>query len=144
MNIKHSEQGAIVLFDGVCHLCQSAVKFMIKRDLKGHFHYASLQSAVGRRLIEENGVNAEHLDTIVLFDKNNYYIRSTAALHIAKGLSFPWPLLYGFVLIPRFIRDAIYRVIAANRYRLFGRDETCLVPTKELRRRFLEDDQHLT
>lgn len=144
MNIKHSEPDAIVLFDGVCHLCQGAVKFMIKRDPKGHFHYASLQSAAGRRMMEENGVNAEHLDTIVLFDKNNYYTLSTAALHIAKGLRFPWPLLYGFIIIPRFIRNAIYRVIAANRYRLFGRDETCLVPTKELRSRFLEDGQPLT
>ncbi|GGH13190.1 thiol-disulfide oxidoreductase DCC family protein [Paenibacillus segetis] len=144
MNIDHSEPDAIVLFDGVCHLCQGAVKFIIKRDPKGRFHYASLQSPAGRRLMAENGVNAELLDTIVLFDKNNYYIRSTAALHIAKRLTFPWPLLYGFIVIPRFIRDAIYRVIAANRYRLFGRDETCLVPTKELRSRFLEDGQHLT
>lgn len=139
MDMEHSEPDAVILFDGVCHLCQGVVKFLIKRDPTGRFHFASLQSEAGRRLLEEKGVHVEHLGTIIVLEKDNYYIRSTGALRIAKRLRFPWPLLYGLIIVPRFIRDAVYRLVAANRYRFFGKDETCLVPTKELSKRFLKD-----
>ncbi|MEF2967085.1 thiol-disulfide oxidoreductase DCC family protein [Paenibacillus sp. M1] len=131
---------AVVLFDGVCHLCQGAVKFIIRRDPRGRFKFASLQSEAGRRLSGEEAEPSGTPGTIVLIDRNGAsYTRSTAALRIAKGLKFPWPLLYGFILVPRPIRDAVYRWIAANRYRWFGKDEACLVPTPEIRGRFLRD-----
>jgi predicted DCC family thiol-disulfide oxidoreductase YuxK len=136
----YSEPKVIVLFDGICHLCQGAVKFIIKRDPDGIFHYASLQSEIGRKLMERSGLSEIPSGTMVLLENDNYYIRSTAALRIAKLLRFPWALMYGFIVIPRFVRDGIYNVVAANRYRWFGRDEVCYIPKKEWSGRFLSDD----
>ncbi|WP_055109128.1 thiol-disulfide oxidoreductase DCC family protein [Paenibacillus ihumii] len=133
---------SVVLFDGVCHLCQGAVKFIIKRDPERRFRFASLQSEAGKRILQDSPdhLNLGRQDTIVLYQNGAYYTRSSAALRIAKGLRYPWPLAYGFILVPRFLRDAVYRFVAANRYRWFGKDETCLVPTKENKQRFLQDE----
>lgn len=142
MTRKTGQEPNIVLFDGVCHLCQGAVKFIIKRDPGRRFRFASLQSEAGKRLLQGSSrqdISSERIDTIVLYQNGAYYTRSSAALRIAKGLQFPWPLAYGFIIVPRFIRDAVYRVVAANRYRWFGKDETCLVPTKDNKERFLQD-----
>ncbi|GIP57258.1 hypothetical protein J15TS10_10720 [Paenibacillus woosongensis] len=84
-------------------------------------------------------ISPDRINTIVLYQNGVYYTRSSAALRIAKGLRYPWPLAFGFIIVPRFIRDAVYRIVAANRYRWFGKDETCLVPTKENKERFLQD-----
>lgn len=130
---------SIVLFDGVCHLCQGAVKFIIKRDPAGRFHFASLQSAAASRLLHGTEGQAEMPDSIVLIERGVCYTRSAAALRIAKGLRFPWPLLYAFIAVPRGLRDMVYKAVAKNRYRLFGKDEACLVPTKEIKDRFLPD-----
>ncbi|MNW36350.1 hypothetical protein D3C74_133630 [compost metagenome] len=135
-----NDQHAVVLFDGVCHMCQGAVKFIIKRDPVGRFKFASLQSGTAERLLSNNGIRAEDkLGTIVLIENGNKYTRSTAALRIAKGLRFPWPILYCLSIVPPVIRNAVYKWIAANRYRWFGKDDACMVPTPEIRKRFIED-----
>lgn len=142
MTRETEQEQSVVLFDGVCHLCQGAVKFIIKRDPERRFRFASLQSEAGKRILKgsaNRGLNSGRIDTIVLYQDGAYYTRSSAALRIAKGLRFPWPLAFGFIIVPRFIRDAVYRIVAANRYRWFGKDETCLVPTKENKQRFLQD-----
>lgn len=133
-----SETYAVVLFDGVCHLCQGAVKFIIKRDPSGRFRFASRQSETGRRLLGKTEAGSAGLETIVLIDQNGkVYTRSSAALRIARGLRFPWPCFAVLGLIPKGLRDRIYNRVAANRYRWFGKDEACLVPTPEIRERFL-------
>ncbi|WP_028540244.1 thiol-disulfide oxidoreductase DCC family protein [Paenibacillus sp. J14] len=129
----------VILFDGVCHLCQGAVKFIIKHDPAGRFRFASLQSQAGSRLLQAAGAHEKSLDSVVLIENGTYYIRSAAALRIARGLRYPWPLLYALIVIPKGLRDAVYQFIAKHRYRWFGKDETCLVPTRELRERFLEE-----
>ncbi|AZK48319.1 thiol-disulfide oxidoreductase DCC family protein [Paenibacillus lentus] len=142
MTRKMEQTQSVVLFDGVCHLCQGAVKFIINRDPGHRFRFASLQSEAGRRILQDSQnpeISSERVDTIVLYQNGAYYTRSSAALRIAKGLKFPWPLAYGFIIVPRFIRDAVYRVVAANRYRWFGKDDSCLVPNLENKARFLQD-----
>lgn len=129
----------VILFDGVCHLCQGAVKFIIKRDPAGRFRFASLQSQAGSRMLRAAEACEESLDSVVLIERGTYYTRSAAALRIARGLRYPWPLLYALIVVPRGLRDAVYRYVAKHRYRWFGKDESCLVPTRELKERFLED-----
>ncbi|TKH38835.1 thiol-disulfide oxidoreductase DCC [Paenibacillus polymyxa] len=133
----HTEH-SIVLVDGVCHFCQGATHFIIKRDPKGIFHFGSLQSEVGQELLRAGGLSADQLDTFVLIEDGTYYTRSTAALRIAKRLRFPYPLAYVFILIPRFVRNAAYNWVARNRYRWFGKDEEdqCQIPPPEIRKRF--------
>src|SRR5690606_21875818 len=112
----------VILFDGVCNLCNSAVDFTIQRDKKGRFKFASLQSDSAKELLESTGIsveNAEKLDTILLLKDNILYEKSSAALRIAKQLNGLWPVMYGFIIIPPFIRDFIYDFIAKNRYKWF-------------------------
>ncbi|HEY4392044.1 MAG TPA: thiol-disulfide oxidoreductase DCC family protein [Paenibacillus sp.] len=140
MSGKNADQAAIVLFDGVCLLCQGAVKFIIKHDPGAHFKFASLQSDVGRRLLQQyGGVGAidESMNTMFLLERESLYTRSSAALKIAKRLKFPWPLLYALIIVPRCIRDAVYRWVANNRYRWFGQSDTCMLPAKGIEERFL-------
>ncbi|MUG86796.1 DUF393 domain-containing protein [Paenibacillus timonensis] len=132
-------KGHVILFDGVCHLCQGAVKFIIKRDPVGRFRFASLQSPAGSRLLKAAVAREEALDSVVLIEHGTPYTRSAAALRIARGLRYPWPLLYVLIIVPRGLRDAAYQFVAKHRYRWFGKDEACLVPTRELKERFLED-----
>jgi predicted DCC family thiol-disulfide oxidoreductase YuxK len=140
MSVQRNQRNEhVILFDGVCHLCKGAVKFIIKRDPAGRFRFASLQSEAGSRLLQAAGAHEESLDSVVLIENGSYYIRSAAALRIARGLRYPWPLLYALIVVPKGLRDAVYQFIARHRYRWFGKDETCLVPTRELRERFLED-----
>ena len=131
-------QHRILLFDGVCHLCEAAVQFVLKRDPSGHFHFAALQSETGRRLLKLRGLGAVNLTTMVLIEDDKHYTRSDAALRVARRLSGLWPLLSVFCIVPRRLRNVAYDWIARNRYRWFGKREACLMPTAELRRRFLE------
>jgi predicted DCC family thiol-disulfide oxidoreductase YuxK len=124
----------VVLFDGVCNLCNGAVRFILARDPAGRFRFASLQSEAARRLLRDDG----RAETIVLLEAGKTYTKSTAALRIARGLRFPWPLLYAFVAVPRPLRDLVYDWVARHRYRWFGKRETCLLPTPEVRGRFVE------
>jgi predicted DCC family thiol-disulfide oxidoreductase YuxK len=129
---------AIVLFDGVCNLCTSTVQFIIKRDPHGYFTFASLQSEVGRRLLETHGLQPDALDTFVVVEGSRCFTRSDAALRVAQHLSGGWALLRGLSLIPKPIRDWGYTVIARNRYRWFGTHETCMVPSRDILDRFLQ------
>jgi predicted DCC family thiol-disulfide oxidoreductase YuxK len=130
--------GDIVLFDGVCNLCNGAVRFIVARDPDARYRFAALDSDAARAVLRQIGVRTTLPDSIVLVDNTGVSSRSTAALRIARRLTFPWPLLYVFMLVPRPLRDAVYDFVARNRYRWFGRQELCLVPTPDLRGRFLE------
>ena len=129
---------ATILFDGVCNLCNGFVRFVIARDPAARFRFAALQSDAAASLLRAAGVTAPLPDSVVLIEDGRVYVRSDAALRVARALRFPWPLAYGFVVVPRFIRDRVYDVIAAHRYRWFGRREVCMVPTPDLKRRFLD------
>ena len=129
---------ATILFDGVCNLCNGFVQFVVKRDPQARFRFAALTSDAAQSLLRQSGVTLPLPDSMVLVEDDAVYLRSDAPLRIARGLVFPWPLLYGLVVVPRFIRDRIYDFIAARRYRWFGRRDVCMIPTPELRRRFLE------
>lgn len=128
---------AIVLFDGVCNFCNGAVQFLIARDPAGIFRFAALQSEVGRELLRGCELPVEAPETMVLLEGGRCYVRSDAALRIAAHLGGAWPLLGVLRVIPRVLRDRLYSYFAAHRYAWFGRSEACLVPTAELRARFL-------
>ena len=127
----------IVLFDGVCNLCNGSVQFLLKRDREGRFRFAALQSDAGRRLLAELGLPVDALGSVVLIEDGKVWRESSAALRIARHLPGAWKLLRVFAAVPRPLRDAVYRWIARNRYRWFGKTATCWLPTPELKARFL-------
>lgn len=129
----------IVLFDGVCNLCNSSVRFVEKRDNKDRFRFASLQSEVGRKLTEERGIDTEKVDSIILINPGvAYYVKSDAALEIARHLKgWRWlPFLFSW--LPSSLRNPVYDLIARNRYRWFGRQDECMIPTKSQQAKFLD------
>jgi predicted DCC family thiol-disulfide oxidoreductase YuxK len=128
---------SIILFDGVCNLCSGAVQFILKRDHKKQFVFASLQSEIGQQLLLKNKVNTS-VETIILLQNDKWFSQSTAALEIARKLSGAWPLFYAFIIIPRFVRDGVYDWISRNRYKFFGKKDTCMIPSPEWRNRFLD------
>jgi predicted DCC family thiol-disulfide oxidoreductase YuxK len=111
---------SLVLYDGYCALCNGSVAFLQARQQPGALDFASLQSARGQALLKEVGLSGDKFDTLVLFEKGHAYLRSTAALRLLRYLRFPWPPLYVFIVIPPFLRDPVYNLIAHNRYRWFG------------------------
>ena len=127
----------VILFDGVCNLCNGSVLFIIKRDPKARFCFAALQSDVGSSQLKKFGLPASGLNSVLLVKKGKLYQKSNAALEIAKHLSGLWPALYILKIVPSFLRDGMYTWIARNRYRWFGKKEACMIPTPELRSRFL-------
>ncbi len=131
-------QHGIVLFDGVCNLCNGFVNFVIDRDPAGYFKFGALQSEAARPYLERFGLRPDYMDSIVLIENGRLYRDSTAALRILRRLKGLWPLLYALIVVPRPLRDAVYRWIARHRYRWFGRREQCRVPTPDLLARFLE------
>ncbi len=131
------DQQSIILFDGVCNLCNSAVQFIIKRDKKNYFSFASLQSLQGQRILSRHNLSSNDLNSFILIENGRPYTRSTGALRVAKKLNRLWPLLYGFIFIPNFIRDGVYKLIAKNRYKWFGKKNECMIPTLQLRARLL-------
>lgn len=130
------ETGPILLFDGHCGLCNGCVNFVLRRDGKARFRFAALQSPAGLRLRKAAAIPGS-VDSIVLCENGRVWVRSSAALRIARDLGPPWSLLWAFMVVPRFIRDAVYDIIAANRLAWFGRDQ-CRVPKEAERGRFLE------
>ncbi len=128
----------VILFDGVCNLCNASVQYVIKHDRKKLFRFASLQSSFGQKVLEQNNLPADLFNSFILFENNIIYNRSTAALMVAKRLSGFMKLLYGFIIIPKFIRDAVYNFIARNRYKWFGKKEACWLPTPELKNLFID------
>ena len=133
-----STMSGVVVFDGVCNLCNTVVQTIIRGDPDGRFQFASLQSEVGRRLLEQHGMNTLEPETVVLIRDGRAFTMSDAVLEIVRHMRFPYPLLLVGYVLPRFIRDALYRVVARNRYRWFGRRDSCMMPTSDLRRRFLD------
>src|ERR1051325_2634533 len=124
---------AIVLFDGVCNLCNASVRFIIKRDMNKRFKFASLQSSsYSASLFRRLNFDSSGIDSIVLYENGSLFFRSTAVLKIAKYLSGLWKLLYAFIIIPPFIRDAVYDFVARNRYKWFGKRQECELPTPEM------------
>jgi len=128
----------IVIFDGVCNLCEFSVNFIYQRDILGKFTFTPAQSPLGSKLLEHYQINTGTLDTVVLVKQNHAYTRSTAALEIASELDIPWNFLQVFSLIPQPVRDQIYDLIAWNRYEWFGKKDSCMIPTPEIKSRFLE------
>lgn len=133
----------VVLFDGVCNLCTGAVQFIVPRDADGTLRFAPLQSDVGADLLAECGLDPEARESIVLVEDGECFRKSGAALRIAAHLDGAWPLLRHLVVVPRPIRDAVYDVVARYRYDVFGRKDRCMVPSDDLRDRFLatSDDE---
>ncbi|MFF5996863.1 thiol-disulfide oxidoreductase DCC family protein [Lysinibacillus sp. KU-BSD001] len=124
----------IILFDGVCNVCDASVRFILKRD-GGIFHFASLQSEVGQQLVKQ--YHLQGIDSVVLIEHHQAYTKSTAALHIAKSLQGFWRFLYIAIVVPRPIRDRLYAFVAKNRYKWFGQKEVCMLLSKEQQARFL-------
>ncbi len=129
---------SIVLFDGVCNLCNNSIQFIIKRNKKQNLFYASLQSDAAQDILLQLQIKKFNLDSIILIENGILYQKSTAILKVCKHLNGGWRLCYGFIIIPKCIRDYSYSVIASNRYKWFGKSESCMVPTEKLKSRFLD------
>ena len=136
--MNNSKGKSIILFDGVCNLCNSSVNFIIKHDKKTQFAFTSLQSDVAKEILLQFKIKKLNLDTIVLIDNGEIYEKSTAVLKILKHLNGGYKLLYAFMIFPKFIRDWVYSCIAKNRYKWFGKKDNCMIPTLEIKSRFLE------
>ena len=129
--------GAIVLFDGVCNFCNASVNFVIERDKTGYFKFAPLQSEIGEELVAKHGIDTAETDSVIVVENDRAYTHSSAALRIAKRLDGLWSWSFGLVIVPKPIRDFLYRLFAKHRYRLFGKKDACMMPTPEIRARFL-------
>ena len=138
MSINLEPNKQLILFDGVCNLCDASVQYIIKHDHQDVFRYSALQSELGQKIREQFDINIEKTDSILLYseDKGIYY-KSTAALKIASKLGFPRNLLSAFLIIPPFIRNWVYDFIAKNRYKWYGKKDDCMIPTPELKSKFL-------
>lgn len=129
------KENAVILFDGVCNLCNGAVKFVIRHDKNAYFKFAPLQSEIASRLVTDK--NLSRANTFLLLEQGKLYKRSTAALRVCLHLNGAWKLLYGLIIVPGFIRDALYDIVAKNRTRWFGKKDACMIPSDNLRSRFL-------
>ena len=129
----------ILLFDGHCNLCNAWIQFIVKRDSAGTIRFASLQSGAGRRLLEEHKIDENYIESLVFFEEERFSVSSTAALRTLSYLDDWQKHLIFLTVIPRSLRDLVYRFIARNRYKWFGRREQCMIPTTELSKRFLPD-----
>src|SRR5690625_5028816 len=126
----------IVLFDGECNFCDKSVQFIIKRDPNGIYKFASLQSEIGQNLIKQHNIPA-NLDSFILVTDEKWYTESSAALHVCKNLTGLWKAFYPLLITPRPVRDFFYHIIANNRYKWFGKKDHCILPSPEIRKRFL-------
>ncbi|MBT2729955.1 thiol-disulfide oxidoreductase DCC family protein [Bacillus sp. ISL-75] len=127
----------IILFDGVCNLCNNSVKFIIKRDTSGYFKFASLQGETGQRLLKKHSLNYD-LNSFVLIEKEKVYIKSSAALRVCSQLGGAWRILSMFRFLPPLFRDFLYDIVAKNRYKWFGKEESCILPLPKWKQRFLD------
>ena len=133
---KHKK---LILFDGICNLCNTSVLYVIKRDKANLFMFAPLQSKIGKQLIKEFNIDVNKPDSMLLFEpQRGISYKSTAALKIAYRLRFPFNFLSLLLIIPPFIRNMVYDYIAKNRYNWYGKKEQCMIPTPELKAKFLE------
>lgn len=127
----------VVLFDGVCNFCNRMVNFAIRNDPRARLRFAALQSTTGQRMVTTYGVSPT-ADTLVLIDKGQAYTYARAAIRICRYLSWPSKMMYAFIIVPGFLSQALYKWIARNRYKWFGKKESCMVPDQKIRSRFLE------
>jgi predicted DCC family thiol-disulfide oxidoreductase YuxK len=127
----------IVLFDGVCNFCNASVNFVIERDKAGYFKFAPLQSEIGDELAAKYGIDKIETDSVIVVEDEKVYTHSSAALQIARKLDGIWSWVYAFVIVPKPIRDFLYKLFAKHRYRLFGKQDACMMPTPDVRARFL-------
>ena len=132
------ENSKVILFDGVCNLCNDSVKFIIKNDKRNIFKFAALQGKYGIKIQNNYNINTTKINSIILVDGENTFTKSSAALRIAKDLRAPFFMFYVFIIIPVFIRNFIYDIIAKNRYKWFGKMDNCMIPTKELKSKFFD------
>ncbi|MBY0534528.1 MAG: thiol-disulfide oxidoreductase DCC family protein [Chitinophagaceae bacterium] len=128
----------IVLFDGVCNLCNSSVQFIIKHDKKGQFLFGSLQGNYGQETLRKFNMPTNEFNSFMLLEDGKLYTKSTGALRMLRHLGGAWSLLYAFIIVPKFIRDGVYNWVAKNRYKWFGKKEACWLPTPDLKARFLD------
>lgn len=128
----------LVLFDGVCNLCNASVQTLIRLDPAGLLRFAALQSAIGQEILRQTQRPTQTYDSVLLYHRGRLYSHSTAALEICRLLGWPWKALLVFRAVPRPWRDAVYNWVARNRYRWFGQQESCMMPSPELRQRFIE------
>ncbi len=135
-DIKHP----VILYDGVCNLCNSAVQFVIKRDKKNVFKFASLQSLFGQNFLKKHLMQSSTFNSFILGENGKIYSKSTAALRVARKLKGLWPVVYVFIIVPAFIRNYVYEFIARNRYKWFGKRDSCEVPNPELKNKFLDQE----
>jgi predicted DCC family thiol-disulfide oxidoreductase YuxK len=127
----------VILFDGVCNLCSSSVQFVIRHDPGHYFRFASLQSGFGQSVLQQHHLPVQELGSFVLLEDGKLYTRSAAVLRVCKKLNGAWPLLYAFMIVPPFIRNAVYNFVAKRRYKWFGKKEECWIPGPELQQLFL-------
>ena len=128
----------IILFDGVCNLCNSAVKFIIKRDHNDLFRFAALQSESGRNFLAERNIDTEDIDSIILIEPNvAYYTKSTAALEIGKNLKGQRTISSILLWLPESFRNIVYDIVAKNRYKWYGKRDSCIIPSEELKNKFI-------
>jgi predicted DCC family thiol-disulfide oxidoreductase YuxK len=127
----------VIFFDGVCNLCNNTVQFVIKRDKEQRFRFASLQGEAGQAMLQQNQLPHGHFNSFILYENGQAYFRSTAALKMLSQLK-GWKWTRIFMLVPRFLRDGVYNLVARNRYRWFGKKDACMIPTPDLKSRFLE------
>lgn len=132
-----TEHKMLVLFDGVCNFCNASINFIIRHDKNDHFRFLPLQSPTGKQLLQQFQMDHQPMNSIVLMEHTKLYRKSTAILRIAKKLNGLYPLLYALIIIPAFIRDPVYDLIARNRYKWFGKKERCMVPTPEVKQKFI-------
>lgn len=130
----------LVIFDGVCNLCAHSVSFILAHETEPQFRFATVQSGVGTRLLRELGLDPDDVETFVVIADGRAYLRSDAAIRIAPHLRGAWRWLKAVKVVPRPIRDWVYDLVARNRYRWFGRADECMVPTAEIRARFIDDN----
>jgi predicted DCC family thiol-disulfide oxidoreductase YuxK len=128
---------SIVLFDGICNYCNRWVNFIIRHDKNDRFRFTPLQSPQGIQLLRQHNLPEKDIDTFVLIEGKEHYLRTTAGLRILRNLNGLYPLLYGFLIVPAFIRDVFYGFISRNRYRWYGKKESCMVPDEQVKRKFL-------
>lgn len=137
-DVTVSRERPVLLFDGVCNLCTGSVQWIVEHDTEGQFRFASLQSDAGQALLEAYGLPTDDFDSFVLLEGEEYYTKSTAALRVARRLGLPYSLLTPFVAVPAFLRNRVYDLVAEHRYRIFGKRDSCMVPTPDVEDRFLE------
>jgi predicted DCC family thiol-disulfide oxidoreductase YuxK len=133
-----NDKQPIILFDGICKFCNYWVNFAIKHDPKKNLRFTPFQSEAGQALLQQYQIDFAAINSVILIEKGGVYRQSTAALRICRYLNGGWKIFYSFLIIPRFIRDFLYNIIARNRYRFFGINENCMVPTPDVRERFLD------